>query len=329
MKMRRRVVGERIAADGSRETVEALRAEIEGVLAVEAWTLGAMLVEVSVPDRTGKMCNVCVRLPGLEDYLGPAQHHYVGPVLGRFARVISNGLLVVDGATYKLDCNIGGHHFHGGGDGFDQRIWQGDLQKHGNGIALCFTLESPDADQGYPGNLCAKVSYILTADGVLSIEFLATTDQPTVVSLTTHAFWNLTGKGTIHDNYLSLNTQAVIATDETFIPQNGPPKSVPTLLDFRRLRPLETTKIDHYFALSDDAWAAELWDPVSGRKLRLVTDQPGLAVYSGDHLPNPRAGLCLQPSGWPDAPNREDFPSARLDAGELYRHVSTFSFTVD
>ncbi|WP_068874047.1 MULTISPECIES: aldose epimerase family protein [unclassified Phenylobacterium] len=329
MKVSRRTVGSFTDPDdGSRHPVEALRAEAEGRLVVEVWTYGATLVEAQTPDRSGRLANVCLTLPDLEAYVDPARNPYIGCVMGRFARCVRNGRLQIDGRLWQLDRNMGPHHFHGGSRGFDRFVWDAEVESSPAHVDLVLRLKRPDGDQGYPGAVEVETRYRVSGDGDLAIEHRAVADAPTIVGLTSHAFWNLAGTGRIDEHRLAVNASRFIAADEAFMPLPGPPRRVDdSPCDLRFPETIGARTLDLCYALDDPGWAARLEHPASGRTMTIETDQPGLAVYSGDHLPARRTGLCLQTGAWPDAPNRPDFPSPRLEAGETYVHYTRYGFS--
>lgn len=299
-----------------------------GGLAVTVWTYGATLVEVLVPGRAGHRSNVTVRLPDLVSYEDRRRNQYVGSVLGRYCRCVAGGRFSLDGVTYQLDRGEDRHHLHGGPAGFDRFVWEADAGPVGGAAAVRLRLRRPDGDQGYPGAVDAEVSYTVHQDDRLEIDFRATSTAATIIGLTSHAFWNLAGAGRIDGHRLAINASRYLPADAEFIPLPGPTAEVAgTPLDYRAPTVIGTSPIDYFFALDDQAWAAELHDPATGRRLLVTTDQPGLGCYSGDGLTWPRAGLCLQTSAWPDAPNRPDYPSCRLDPGEVYRHRAVYEFS--
>ncbi|MCJ9750389.1 galactose mutarotase [Neorhizobium sp. BETTINA12A] len=325
MEISRRHVG---YTSNTPRAVEAFRLQKAGAINVEVWTLGATLVAVEVPDKHGNMCNVCLRLPDLAAYENPATNALIGSVIGRFARCIAFGKFVLCGQEYAVECNIGEHHFHGGKIGFDRFVWDADIENNADTIRLRLRLTRPDGDQGYPGSIEAETTYEIDQAGRLVIAHSATVSAPTIVSLTCHAFWNLAGGGHINEHALQVNADRLIACGPDFIPLPGPPVCVTRQgLDFRSARKLGENVLDNCFVLENSAWAVELSDLASGRKLLMQTDQPGLAVYTGDHLPNRRNGVCLQSTALPDAPNRADFPSARIDPGQIYRHRTVYTFS--
>ncbi|WP_244303918.1 aldose epimerase family protein [Streptomyces lydicus] len=300
---------------------------------VVVWTYGATLVEVRVPGRDGRTDNVVHRLPTLATYEDRAANAYVGATVGRFCRNVAHGAFTLDGVRHVLDRNEGPHHLHGGSHGFDRLVWTAATERDEHHATLTLTLHSPDGDQGYPGHLRAETRYRLDRDGTLTIAFRATTTAPTVVGLTNHAFWNLAGTGAhrpVDGHRLAVNAARVLRFDEDQVPLPGPPAPVAgTPLHLTGTAPLDGLRLDNFYALdAPHTWAADLHDPDSGRRLRLSTDQTGMGVYTGDGLHPPRAGLCLQPGPWPDAPNRPDFPSARLDPGATYTATTRYAFSV-
>lgn len=299
-------------------------------LAITVWTYGASLIKVLVPDRNNDVDNVIVRLPDLGSYENRTTNpSYVGATLGRYARCIAHGHLRINEYDYQLDCNDGPHHIHGGPIGFDQFVWEAHAEQKSDHLSLYLHLHRPNGDQGYPGALSAETIYHVHSDGRLTFEYRATTTASTVVALTNHAYWNLTGSGTVNNHQLTLNTTRVLMVDDELIP-TGPPVDISgTYLDYSTPQPLLTNKLDHCFVLDDTTWAAKIFDPTSGRAMRIVTDQPGLQIYSADGFTRPRAGLCLQTGAWPNSPNHADYPSSQLDPETVYHHHSTYEFSIE
>ncbi|MER5521324.1 aldose epimerase family protein [Streptomyces sp. NPDC002763] len=304
-----------------------------GRIRVAVWSYGATLVEISVPDAsrraTGGRTNLVVRLPALSHYEQRADRAYIGSTMGRFARIVVDGRLDIAGHRHQLTRNEGTHHVHGGLDGFDARVWDGYAEGGRGHGRIVLTLVSPDGDQGYPGTLRCTASFELHTDDRLVVRYEAVTDRPTLCGLTLHAFWNLAGAGPVDDHLLAVNATAVVEADSGFVPTG---RLVPVDMTALRLDGhgrLGDTRLDQCAMLGRTAPAAVLRDPGSGRTLRLYTDQPGLALYTGDQLSTPRAGICLQPGALPDAPNQSAFPSALLLPGRTYRHVATYAFSQD
>lgn len=327
MEIRREAIGVSAGHEAQEPApVETFTLDTGTGLAVTVWTLGASLVEVLVADRSGRRGNVVVRLPDLAAYEAPG-NRYLGATLGRYARCIAGGVLSLDGRQYVLDSNEGEHHVHGGSIGFDRFVWQAEAGREANVLTLRLWLDRPDGDQGYPGAIHAETTYIVEPER-LTFAHRATATALTVVALTNHASWNLAGARTIDGHRLAINAERALIVDEELIPVGDPVPVGGGPLDFASARTIGGERLDHSFVLDDPAWAAELEEPASGRVMRVVTDQPGLQVYSGDVLDPARAGICLQTGAWPDSPNRPHFPSSRLAVGETYRHVTTHEFSV-
>jgi aldose 1-epimerase len=270
-----------------------------------------------------------VRLPDLASYEDRRRNPYLGAVLGRYCRCVADGRFELDGVEHHLDRNDGRHHLHGGSVGFDRFVWDAEAGRDADILMVRLRLDRSDGDQGYPGALSAEVTYSVHPDSRLVLDYRATTTAGTIVGLTNHAFWNLAGGGRVDGHQLSINAGRWVPLDQELIPLPGAPTSLAgSRLDYSTPRPLGDHQLDNFFVLDDPAWAVELAEPARGRVMRVVTDQPGLAVYSGDGLRPPRAGLCLQTSAWPDAPNRADYPSCRLDPGAVYRHHTVHEFIV-
>lgn len=280
-----------------------------------------------VPDRQGQVVNVIRRLPDLRSYEDRLKNPYLGATVGRYARCIANGRFWLDGVEYRLDQNYGRHHIHGGSLGFDRYVWDAEAGPEGDELVLGLRLHRPDGDQGYPGAISAETVYRAGRDGRLTFDHKATTTAPTIVDLTNHASWNLFGSGTIDEHQLAINAAQVLMVDEELIPAGRPVSVSGSGFDFSTARALSSDRVDNCFVLSDPRWAAELFEPRSGRVMRIWTDQPGLQVYSCDAYAEPRSGLCLQTGSWPDSPNHVDFPSSRLDPGQTYRHRTRHEFS--
>ncbi|MEV4000455.1 aldose epimerase family protein [Streptomyces halstedii] len=299
--------------------------------AVTVWSYGATLVGVRAPDREGRYANVCVRLPDLGAYLDRSRNQYVGATVGRYCRCVAGGEFDLDGKRHILDRNQGAHHLHGGSEGLDRRVWSAEASRDGEDLEVRLSVCSPDGDQGYPGQLTAGARYRIGSDGTLAVEYTATTTAPTVVGLTNHAFWNLAGGGTVDGHRLRLDATHAVRFDADLIPLPGPAEDVRgTARDFTVERPLDGVTVDNCFFAGGGPVLAELSDPVSGRVLRVATDQPAVGVYTGDWFAErPRCGICLETGALPDAPNRPDYPSARLDPGEVHRHRTVYRFGCD
>lgn len=316
---------------------------------------GATLQSLLTPDRDGHCDDIVLGHDEFDGYL--AQRKFFGATIGRYANRIAGARFVLDGETVTLDANNGPNTLHGGVQGFDRKLWRIVDLSDDPGPTLVLERESPHGEEGYPGNLQTRVTYRVRNPMELSVTYEATTDRSTCLNLTNHSFFNLDGarSGTqILDHRLTIASDHFLAVDATAIPLPGPPRPVGgTPFDFReptaigaRLRMNDEQLrlgrgYDHNFCLASGAGirlGARLEAPRSGRVMELFTDQPGLQFYSGNFLDGSTAGkgdllyrqsdaLCLEPHAWPDTPNRPDFPSARLDPGQIYRRSIVYRFS--
>jgi aldose 1-epimerase len=315
---------------------------------------GATLHALKVRDRAGRSEDVVLGHDGLDGYL--AARRFFGATVGRYANRIAGACFVLDGTNVQLDANNGANMLHGGHRGFDQQLWRIDDLAELPEPHLSMSYISADGEGGFPGRLEARVVYRITGPTELSVAFEAATDRLTVANLTNHSFFNLDGalSGTdILGHRLQIAADRFLAIDATAIPLPEPPRAIEnTPFDFRaaeiigaRIRNDDEQLrrgrgYDHNFCLAPAngvRLAARLESPQTGRMLELLTDQPGLQFYSGNFLDGSAAGkggrlyrqsaaLCLEPQKWPNTPNRPDFPSARLEPGEVYRHETIYRF---
>lgn len=327
-------------------------------------TYGAIITRVIVPDRRGQMTNVVLGFDDLEGYESHNQAFF-GCVAGRYANRIANGRFVLDGITYTLAQNNGPHALHGGLKGFDKRVWQAEAVATERGPAVTLSYVSPDGEEGYPGTLSATLTYTLTDRDELWLDYTATTDQPTVVNLTNHSYFNLAGPGagTIDGHVLMLNADRYTPVDAGLIPTGELAPVAGTPFDFRSPRLIGPGQrsghpqirlgrgYDHNFVLSrpspDDQsllLAAVVYEPTSGRRLEVFTTEPGVQFYAGNFLgqwgdtaPYPGQGgvlyrqgdgLALETQHFPDSPNQPAFPSTVLRPGETYRSTTLLRFGV-
>ncbi|UPJ67146.1 aldose epimerase family protein [Bradyrhizobium sp. 191] len=319
-------------------------------------THGAVLQALIAPDARGGHDDVVLGHDTFAGYL--AERKFFGATVGRYANRIAKGQFSLDGNTVQLAVNNGPNALHGGLDGFDRKLWElADLDE-GAEPAVTLSCVSPHGEENYPGRLDVRLTYRITGPAELSLIMEARTDRPTIVNLTNHSFFNLEGATSatsILDHKLTVAADHFLAIDPTAIPLSEPPRRVAdTPFDFREPRPVgerirESDQqlqngrgYDHTYCLARDgklALAARLEAQRSGRIMELFTDQPGLQVYSGNYLDGTILGkggklirqsdaMCLEPHIWPDAPNRPDFPSPRLDPGEVYRHHTVYRFSV-
>jgi aldose 1-epimerase len=308
---------------------------------------GATLARLRAPDRDGRLGDVVLGFDDLAAYRGP--HPYLGAIVGRFANRIAGARFALDGRVHALAANDGPHCLHGGDPGFDRAFW--DVAGAGES-AVELRLHSPDGDRGFPGALDALVRYRL-AGRALHLEMRATTTAPTVVSLASHAYWNLEdgGASPILDHRLAIAASRWTPVDAAGIPVGTIEPVAGTPFDFATLRAIGERHAavvplrggyDHNFALDAPApgVAARLVAPRSGRSLTIRTTLPGLQLYTGSCFdgtqryraayPTPRFGaVALETQHFPNAPNEPTFPSARLDPGETYEHSTVYELNVD
>lgn len=314
---------------------------------VELSSLGAGILKVNVPDRYGKLENVALGYADPADYIddGPC----MGKIPGRYANRIANGNFSIDGQEYKLAVNNGPNHLHGGPTGFQNRIWDSCITTDG----VRFTYVSKDGEEGYPGELSVTAEYRWTDRNKLHLSLKAVSTKPTVVNLTNHAYWNLRGadSGTVLGHELKINAKRWLPTDSTLIPTGEMAPVIGTPMNFLRKRPIKDSIRANFPALVfgkgyDNCWvldgeeAVVLWDPESGRKLTVKTDQPGVQVYTGNWLAGAPVnnageryldydGVAIEAQGFPDAPNKKGFPSQVLKPGETYERFISFKFSLE
>jgi aldose 1-epimerase len=313
-------------------------------------TYGAILTELTAPDRDGKMTDVVLGFDNLKDYL--AGHPYFGATVGRVANRIAKGKFTLDDKEYKLATNNGPNALHGGLKGFDKVVWKAEPVT-ADGAAVKFTYVSKDGEEGYPGNLTATVTYTLTNDNALRIDYRATTDKATPVNLTNHSYFNLAGpkSGDILGHELTLKADKYTPVDKTLIPTGEIKPVQDTPLDFRtphrigeRIDQLKGDPggYDHNFVLEhqgkEPALAAVVREPKSGRVMEMFTTEPGVQFYTGNFLDGKQTGkdgvtykkhggLCLEAQHFPDSVNHANFPSMILKPGETYRQTTIYKFS--
>jgi aldose 1-epimerase len=301
-----------------------------GGVRVRVLSYGGIVQSAEVPDRDGVPADVVLGFPGLEGYLRHPEP-YLGALIGRYANRIAGARFPLDGRTYALEPNNGPNSLHGGARGFDKRVW--DVQPVEHGVRL--SRVSPHGEEGFPGRLEVSATYTLDADGALRIAYEAVTDAPTVVNLTNHSYWNLAGSGHAGGHELRIAASRYTPVDADLIPTGALDEVDGTRFDFRAARQVGSG-YDHNFVLDKGVTeapveVAELHDPASGRLLTVSTTEPGLQLYTADHLAAPFApgdGIALETQHFPDSPNRPGFPSTRLLPGEVYRSETVYGFSV-
>jgi len=340
--------------DGRR--IESVELTNDSGIAARILTLGASLQALSVPDRQGRSADIVLGYPTAADYLAKPQ--YFGVTVGRYANRIANGKFVLDGKSYSLAANDGSNHLHGGTQGFDKAIWSIDSVQSGATASVVLSYSSPHGEEGYPGTLKVTATYSLNDKNELAIDYRATTDAPTIVNITNHSYFNLAGEASSADilgHRLMLAADAFTPVDSTLIPTGEKRPVAGTPFDFRKLTMIgqrvrdgrdEQLRFgrgyDHNFVVNGASGslrlAARVEDPASGRVMELLTTAPGVQFYSGNFLDGTSVGksgriyrqgdaLCLEPQVFPDAPNQQGFPSARLAPGETYRNTMVLRFS--
>lgn len=314
---------------------------------------GAKLVSLMMPSNKGEWVDVVIGHDSTADYLS-SEEAYFGAICGRYANRISRGKFSLDGQEYILAVNNGPNALHGGFNGFNSVVWDTE-QLSNNKLRLTYT--SIDGEEGYPGNLTVEVIYTLTDDNELCIDYRSTTDKPTVLNLTNHAYFNLSGNGddSVHDHTLEINAKEYLPTDDTAIPY-GKPESVegtpfdfitPHLIGERIDTPIEqliwARGYDHTFILDKPlgklGFAARCSSPKTGIIMEVFTDQPGVQLYTGNWMSGnmrgkhdarypARAALCLETQHYPDSPNRPEYPSTRLNPGDVFSSTTVFAFKI-
>jgi aldose 1-epimerase len=326
-------------------------------MVVKIITLGGIITAIHVPDRSGKLADVVLGCNNVADY--ETKSAYFGALIGRWGNRIANAGFTLNGKTYKLAANDGPNSLHGGLKGFDKQIWAAKEIDGGTGIGLELTYLSPDGEEGYPGNLSVTVTYTLTDDNAINISYSAATDQTTVVNLTNHSYFNLSGSGsgTIYDHIVQINADRYTPVNGALTPTGELAPVAGTPFDFRSpkvvnggLRSSHQQMVygrgyDHNFVLNRQSnsgleMAARVYDPASGRTMEVWTTEPALQFYTGNFLDGTVVGssgrlirqgdgFCMETQHYPDSPNQPDFPTTTLNPDETYQTTTVYKFGTD
>lgn len=323
---------------------------------VRVITYGGIVTMLRVPDRSGQLADVALGFDSLDGYLANAP--YLGAIIGRYGNRIANGRFTLDGATYELARNNGPNHLHGGSVGFDKVVWGAEPFSSDDGGGVVLTHTSEDGDEGYPGTLSVRVTYTLTAENELRVDYFATTDRATPVNLTQHTYFNLAGEGSgdVLGHRVEIRASRFTPVDQNLIPTGELAAVDQTPFDFRMPVPIGDrieadhaqlragNGYDHNYVLDRESdgltLAARVVEPVSGRVLVVSTTEPGMQFYTGNFLDGSltgksgstyglRSGFCLETQHFPDSPNQPRFPSAILRPGEEYRSTTVFAFDAE
>ncbi|HEX9250196.1 MAG TPA: aldose epimerase family protein [Gemmatimonadaceae bacterium] len=320
---------------------------------------GGIITSLRTPDRSGRFDDIVLGYDSLSGYLRNSP--YFGAIVGRYGNRIAKGRFTLDGTTYRLAVNNGPNSLHGGIRGFDKVVWNAEPFRNDGAEGVTLEYTSADMEEGFPGTLRARVTYTLTDDNRLMVDYQATSDKPTPVNLTQHSYWNLAGDGSrdILAHVLTINADSMTPVDSTLIPTGEISPVTGTPFDFRTPMPIgaridqrQNTQIrygggyDHNFVLNRGnagadslVHAAHVAEPSTGRTLDIFTTEPGIQFYSGNfldgsitgkagHIYRYRYGLALETQHYPDSPNHTNFPSTILRPGRQYRSRTVFAFGV-
>ena len=323
-------------------------------MVVKITNYGGYIVSWTAPDKAGKQEDIVLGMPTFADYLKGTPS--LGPIIGRYGNRIGGAKFSLDGQEYTLAANNGSNHIHGGPIGFDKRLWQA-TPIDGSEPALILNYVSKDGEEGYPGNLAVEVRYTLQKDNALRIDYKATSDKATVINLTNHTYFNLSGlKRDVLNQELMIRADKCLLTDAKQIPTGEMQSVAGTPFDFRKptavsehINDTTNTQIqyghgyDHCWVFTDGSKSLKLgatvYEPISGRFMEMYTTEPGVQIYTANHLNGKltgiggvpytrRFGLCLETQHFPDSPNHPNFPTTVLRPGDTYRSTTVYKFSV-
>jgi aldose 1-epimerase len=312
-------------------------------ISIDINNLGATITSIKAPDKEGHFQDIVLGFDNIDNYL--EDNLYFGCTIGRYANRIANGKFLINGRQYNLDCNWESSHIHGGYSGFNKAVWQGSIDDN----KLVMHHLSIDGDQGYPGNLDIHVTFELNKDNELDIKYHAVSDKDTIINMTNHSYFNLSGcSRDILDHYLKIYASTYTPVDSASIPTGEITSLKGTPLDFSKMTQigkrinddhpqLQICKgYDHNYVLDSEGICAEVHDPLSGRSLKVLTNKPGMQFYSGNYLNGIEGrdgikytknfGFCLETQFFPDSPNNVGFSDCILKNGEVYSYKTTYCF---
>lgn len=316
-------------------------------ITVKITNYGGIVQSISTPDKNGKIADIVLGFDTLEEYTNNPP--YFGCIVGRYANRIAKGKFTLENTEYVLAKNNSGDHLHGGIAGFNKVLWEPKISQSKDSVSLELTYLSKDGEEGYPGNLQCKVIYTLTENDELKIQYHATTDKTTVVNLTNHSYFNLSGhdSGKIYNHVIQILADKYTEVDENYLPTGRIVPLAGTALDLTSPVKIgdRIDKIgigfDHNYVLNNDnaslVKAAEVYEPSSGRMMQTFTDEPGIQFYTGNFLGGIKGknavyenhtGLCLETQHYPDSPNIPNFPSTVLRSGMQYSSQTIYKFAV-
>lgn len=308
---------------------------------------GCIITSINVPDKKGVVQDISLGYSTFDGYLHDDK--FFGVFVGRFANRIGNAKFSLNGKEYLLDKNDGDNCLHSGFEGYNRKLWQSEIVETKRGSGIRFTRISPDGEQGFPGTLELEVTYLLNDQNELLFRYRASTDKDTPISLTNHSYYNLKGqgKGSVLDHELFLDCDSVLELDNSGIPTGKVIPVANTPFDFRTLKKIKTNidktdnGYDHNFCINHDGkqltYFAEVKEKTSGRCMKIATNQPGVQFYTANFLNkdfgkngalySKQSGFCLETQQYPDAPNKPNFPSCILKAGESFESLTVTSFS--
>jgi aldose 1-epimerase len=326
-------------------------------LIVRFLSYGGVITEIHAPDRIGRPDNIVLGLRNLHDYETLSAHY--GAITGRYANRIANAQFTLDGQTYHLIANNGVNSLHGGPNALDKQVWDVAATQVQNGVAATLSHVSKDGEQNFPGTLTTHVTYTLTNDNALRIDYQASTDKHTVINFTNHSYFNLAGNGSgsVADQMLLVNADRYTPSGPDLIPTGEIAPVEGTPLDFRQMMPIgarlnsafqqmiNARGYDHNFVLNQRpgeaiTFAARAYDPRTGRVIDCFTTEPGLQVYTSNGLNGSVVGssgttyrqteaFTLETQHYPDSPNKPNFPTTELQPGQSFRSTTIFHFATD
>ncbi|MES2238719.1 MAG: aldose epimerase family protein [Bacteroidota bacterium] len=336
------------------EKIDSYKLKNQKGMEVDIMTYGGIITSLKVPNKAGVSEDVVVGFNNFDQYT--KDNPFFGALIGRYGNRIGKAKFSLDGVEYKLAANDGPNSLHGGPLGFHKAVWTAEEAKGGANATLKLKYVSKDMEEGFPGNLTVFVTYTLTADNTLEVLYEATTDKKTVVNLTQHSYFNLSGDftKTILDNVVTIDADKLVPVDATLIPTGKLDDVANTPFDFRTPKAIgkdiEVTNeqlkrgkgYDHCWVLNNQdkgfRFAASVYEPTSGRVMEVYTDEPGIQLYTGNFLDGTlptrdgktyahRTGLCLETEHYPDSPNQKAFPTTVLNPGETYKTKTAFKFS--
>ncbi len=333
-------------ADGKEISLYTLTNKNGMVVKITNW--GSRVTSIIVPDKNGKFENVVLGFDSLKSYIGENPHF--GSIVGRFGNRIAKGKFSLNGTEYTLAINNGPNSLHGGLKGFDRQVWDASEISSADSVGLSLTYMSKDMEEGYPGTLTLKVTYMLTNNNEIKISYEAATDKATVLNVTNHSYFNLSGaKENILNHELTLFADSITPTDTTLIPTGVIAPVAATAFDFTTAHKIgeRIEKVPGGYDINyklrkqntELSLAAEVYEPTSGRLLQTYTTEPGIQFYSGNFLDgsltgiggakyDKHFGMCLETQHFPDSPNQPKFPSVVLNPGKKYTQLTIYKFSI-